>query len=86
MSHLNPYVARLNGSIRRECLAHVIVLNETRLRRILTGYFTYYYESRAHLSLECNKPVPHRVQHPSEGKVIAIPQVGGLHYRYRRAA
>ncbi len=82
----NPYVERLNGTIRRDCLDHVIVLNEAHLRRILTSYFAYYHESRAHLSLECNAPVPRRVEHPSEGKVIAIPQVGGLHHRYRRAA
>jgi len=65
---------------------HVIVLNEAHLRRILTSYFTYYHESRAHLSLECNAPIPRRVEHPSEGRVIAIPHVGGLHHRYRRAA
>jgi transposase InsO family protein len=82
----NPYVERLNGSIRRECLAHVIVLNEAHLRRILTSYFAYYHESRPHLSLECNAPLPRRVEDPSEGKVIAIPQVGGLHHRYCRAA
>ncbi|MCO6435483.1 MAG: integrase core domain-containing protein [Phycisphaerae bacterium] len=82
----NPYVERLNGSIRRECLAHVIILNAAHLRRILSSYFTYYHEARPHLSLECNAPVPRRVEHPSEGRVIAIPQVGGLHHRYRRAA
>ncbi len=82
----NPYVERLIGSIRRECIDHVIVLNETHLRRVLTSYFAYYHESRAHLSLERNAPVPRRVEHPSEGKVIAIPQVGGLHHRYKRAA
>ena len=53
----NPYVERLIGSIRRECLNHVIVLNETHVRRILASYFTYYHESRAHLSLERNAPV-----------------------------
>ena len=82
----NPYVERLIGSIRRECLNHVIVFNEAHVRRILASYFEYYHESRAHLSLEHNAPVPRRVEHPSEGKVIAIPQVGGLHHRYRRAA
>ncbi len=82
----SPYVERIIGSIRRECLDHCIVLNEAHLRRILSSYFAYYHESRAHLSLECNAPVPRRVEHPSEGKVIAIPQVGGLHHRYRRAA
>jgi len=82
----SPYVERLIGSIRRECLDHVIVFNEAHLLRILTSYFAYYHESRAHLSLARNAPVPRRVEHPSEGKVIAVPQVGGLHHRYTRAA
>ena len=82
----NQYVERIIGSIRSECLEHVIVLNERHLRRIPASYFTYYHEARAHLSLDRNAPVPRRVEHPFEGKVIAIPQVGGLHHRYRRAA
>ncbi len=82
----NPYVERLIGSIRRECLDHIIILNEAHMRRILASYFAYYHESRAHLSLARNAPVPRRVEHQSEGKVIAIPQVGGLHHRYHRAA
>ena len=82
----NPYVERLIGSIRRECLNHVIVLNEAHVGRVLASYLAYYHESRAHLSLERNAPVLRRVEHPSEGKVIAIPQVGGLHHGYRRAA
>lgn len=80
----SPYVERLIGSIRRECLNHVIVLNETHLLRILTAYLAYYHESRAHLSLERDAPVPRRVEHPSEKKVNAIPQVGGPHHRYTR--
>ena len=82
----SPYVERLIGSIRRECVDRVIVLNEAHLRRILTSYFAYYHEARTHLSLERNAPLPRRVEHPSEGRVIAIPQVGGLHHRYTRAA
>jgi transposase InsO family protein len=82
----SPYVERLIGSIRRECLNQMIVFNEAHLHRILTRYFKYYHESRAHLSLERNAPMPRRVEHPSEGTVIAIPQVGGLHHRYTRAA
>jgi transposase InsO family protein len=81
-----PYVERIIGSIRRECLDNVIVLNERHLRRILSDYFVYYHESRAHLGLDRNAPVPRRVEPPSEGKVVAIPQVGGLHHRYCRAA
>jgi transposase InsO family protein len=82
----NPYCERMIGSIRRECLDHLIVLNEAHLRRILASYFEYYHRSRPHLSLERNAPVPRRVERPAEGKVIAVPQVGGLHHRYTRAA
>ncbi len=82
----SPYVERLIGSIRRECLNHFIVLNERHLRRILSSYFTYYHESRTHLSLDRNSPIPRDVEPPERGRVIAIPQVGGLHHRYRRAA
>ncbi len=82
----NPYVERLIGSIRRECLNHVIVLNERHLRRILSSYFEYYHGSRTHLSLDRNSPIEREVEPPECGKVIAIPQVGGLHHRYSRAA
>ncbi len=82
----NPYVERLIGSIRRECLNHVIVLNEAHLRRILTEYFDYYHVARTHQSLVCNAPVPRDVESPERGPVRAIPQVGGLHHRYTRFA
>ena len=72
--------------IRRECLNQVVVLNEVHLQRILKAYFEYYHEARAHLSLERNSPVPREVEPASRGKVISIPQVGGLHHRYARAA
>ncbi|MGB2988081.1 MAG: integrase core domain-containing protein [Phycisphaerae bacterium] len=82
----NPYCERLVGSIRRECLSHVIILNERHLRRILRSYLDYYHHSRTHLSLDRNSPVPREVELPECGKVISIPQVGGLHHRYCRAA
>ena len=82
----DPYCERLVGSIRRESLDHLIVLNEKHLHRILTDYFDYYHHARAHLSLDRNAPTPRRVEPPSEGRVVAIPQVGGLHHRYTRAA
>jgi putative transposase len=82
----NPYCERIIGSIRRDCLDHVIVLNETHLHRILTEYFDYYHNSRCHLSLDRNSPTPREVEAPSQGKVISIRQVGGLHHRYSRAA
>jgi len=82
----NPYVERLIGSIRRECLDHVIVLNEAHLRRILASYFEYYHTSRTHLSLDRNAPIEREVEPPPKGHVVAVPQVGGLHQRYTRAA
>jgi putative transposase len=82
----NPYAERVIGSIRRECLDHLIVLNADHLRRILPGYFKYYHDSRPHLSLERNSPEPREIEPPSQGKIISIPQVGGLHHRYSRAA
>src|SRR5919201_3149948 len=78
----NPYAERLIGSIRRECLDHVIVLGERHLRRILTAYLTYYHGARTHLALEKDAPTTRRVQTPREGPVVAFPEVGGLHHRY----
>jgi putative transposase len=72
----NPYVERLIGSIRRECLDHVIVLNETSLHRVLKSYFEYYARTRTHLSLEKDAPIPRRVQPPELGTVVELPEVG----------
>jgi putative transposase len=82
----NPYVERLIGSIRRECLDHVIVVNESGLQRVLKSYFEYYDYTRTHLALEKDAPVPRRVQPPEIGRVVELPQVGGLHHRYERRA
>ncbi len=82
----SPYVERVIGSIRRECLNHVIVLNEGHLRRILSCYLDYYHRSRTHLSLGKDSPEPRSAQPPGPGKIIAFPQVGGLHHRYERLA
>src|SRR5882762_3790426 len=83
----NPFAERLIGSIRRECLDHVVVLGERHLRRILTAYFAYYHRTRTHLSLEKDAPNGRRIEPPSLGPVLSIPEVGGLHHRYiRRAA
>src|SRR5262249_48867866 len=78
----NPYVERLIGSIRRECLDHVIVLNESSLRQILKTYFQYYERSRTHLALEKDAPAGRVIQPPELGRVIKFPEVGGLHHRY----
>jgi putative transposase len=82
----NAYVERLIGSIRCECVDHVIVLNERGLHRILQLYFDYYERSRTHLSLAKDAPIPRSVQPPSLGRVIELSQVGGLHHRYERQA
>ena len=82
----NAYAERLIGSIRRECLDHVIVWNARGLRRVLNAYVAYYHRSRTHLSLDKDSPVPRETAAPSEGRVVAIPQVGGLHHRYERRA
>jgi transposase InsO family protein len=82
----NPYAERLIGSLRRDCLDHVIVLDEVHLRRILAKYFGYYNETRCHLSLAGDAPKPRGVQGQELGEVVELPEVGGLHHRYERAA
>jgi hypothetical protein len=82
----SPYVERLVGSVRRDCLDHVIVLNEQHLRRILRRYFDYYGRWRCHLSLQGDAPEPRAVHGPELGRVIELPEVGGLHHRYVREA
>jgi putative transposase len=82
----NPYVERLIGSIRRECLDHVITFNETGLRRILNSYFEYYERTRTHLALNKDAPIARSVQPPELGIVVELPEVGGLHHRYERRA
>ena len=80
------YVERVIGSIRRECLDHIIVFQESSLRRTLNSYFDYYHRSRTHLSLGKDSPEPRPIQPPKMGSVVAVPQVGGLHHRYQRRA
>jgi putative transposase len=82
----NPYAERLIGSVRRECLDHVVVLNETGLRRTLKSYFNYYLKARTHLALGKDAPEPRAIQPPKLGAVVEIPEVGGLHHRYERRA
>src|SRR5579864_7190039 len=80
------YIERVIGSIRRECLDHVIVFQESSLRRILVSYFDYYHRSRTHLSLGKDSPESRAIQPPEMGSVVVVPQVGGLHHRYERRA
>ena len=83
----NPFAERLIGSVRRECLDHVVVLDERHLRRILTTYLGYYHRARTHLSLDKDAPDGRPIEPAGHGTIITIPEVGGLHHRYvRRAA
>ncbi len=83
---LANYVERLIGSIRRECLNDVIVLNEKHLRRVLHSYVDYYHNWRVHRSLEMDAPEPRVVQPAELGPVRKLPEVGGLHHHYERIA
>src|SRR3954463_13039146 len=80
------YVERLIGSLRRECLDHIIVFGERSLRRALASYVSYYHSWRTHLSLGKDAPQFRRTQACAEGKVVEIREVGGLHHHYERQA
>jgi transposase InsO family protein len=78
----NPYVERLIGTLRRDCLDHVLIVGERHLRRVLTSYSLYYNETRTHLGLDKDTPLGRAVQR--SGAVVAIPVLSGLHHRYAR--
>lgn len=80
----NAFVERVIGSIRRECLNHIVVLNQRHLRKLLKNYLAYYHRTRTHLALAKDAPEPRAAMR--QGKIISIPQVGGLHHRYERHA
>jgi transposase InsO family protein len=82
----NPYVERVLGSIRRECLNHIIVVNEQHLRRVLRAYVAYYQRSRTHLALGKDTPEARAIDSAGSGRIVARPEVGGLHHRYLRRA
>jgi hypothetical protein len=78
----NSFAERLIGSIRRECLDHIIVLGEAHLRRILKSYARYYNETRTHLALDKDAPLSRTVK--SAGRILCRPVLGGLHHEYVR--
>ena len=80
------YIERVIGSIRRECLDHVIVFREAGLSHHLGKFTDYYHRSRTHLSLQKDTPESRPVQALEAGRIVAIPEVGGLHHRYERRA
>ena len=80
------YVERVIGTIRRECLDHMIVFNERSLCRHLNTFIEYYHRNRVHLALEKDTPEPRPIQPPESGRIVSIPVLGGLHHRYQRRA
>jgi transposase InsO family protein len=82
----NPCAERVIGSIRRECLDHVIVFNERHLRAVLRSYIAYYERSRTHLALGKDTPDGRAMDPAGPGRIVARPEVGGLHHRYERQA
>ena len=82
----NAYVERVIGSIRRECLDYIVICNEHHLGRDLSSYADYYHRSRTHLALDKDCPDARPVTPPGVGRVVAFPQVSGLHHRYERLA
>ena len=78
----NPYVERLIGTLRRECLDHVLIFGERHLHRVLASYPFYYNETRTHLGLAKDAPLRRAIE-PS-GTIIITPVLSGLHHRYAR--
>jgi len=78
----NGYVERLIGTLRRECLDHVLILDEVHLRQILSAYAAYYNQARTHLALQKDAPSQRSVQR--FGSIAAIPVMAGLHHQYVR--
>ncbi len=78
----NGIAERLIGTLRRECLDHVVIFGEAHLRRILTAYAAYYNHTRTHLASNKDCPLERPIQR--FGGVAAIPVLAGLHHRYAR--
>jgi putative transposase len=85
----NPFVERYGGTLRRELLDHVIVLNEEHLKRLLKEFIEeYYHLARPHQGLNGDTPVPSAKPESAAdaSRLVSIPVVGGLHHRYTRVA
>jgi len=82
----NPSVERIVGSIRRECLDHVIVLHAQHLQRVLADLLDYFHRHRTHRALDQDCPHPRPTEPPERGKIVVLPLLGGLHRRYTRRA
>ncbi len=82
----NAICERFFGSLRRECLDHILILNERHLQEVTGEYLHYYHQARPHQGLDQCIPIPSGEERPQTGKVVAFPVLGGLHHDYRRAA
>jgi putative transposase len=80
----SPFAERLIGSIRRECLSHVLVLGERHLHRI--RYLAYDHQARTHLALHKDAPDLRPLEVPATGRIVQFPEVGGMHHYVRQAA
>ncbi len=80
----NGHVERLIGSIRRECIDHVVIFNEAHLRRVLTVYAEYYNRARTRLAIAKDTPLGRAKQ--LRGSIVSVPLMGGLHHQYIRVA
>jgi transposase InsO family protein len=82
----NPYVERMIGTLRHECLDHMLIFNEGQLHRILTAFLDYYQRTRPHKSLADDSPDGREVEDEVQKKILALPVLGGLHHHYTRKA
>jgi hypothetical protein len=83
---MRQFHAISNRHPHRECLDHVIALDECHLLRVVRSYAAYHNRTRTHLSIGKDTPEPRSVQGPDLGSIVAVPEVGGLHHRYERRA
>ncbi len=82
--NMNAVCERFLGSLRRECLDHVLVLDAAHFQRVVAEYVRYHNTARPHQGLHQQTPV--HTERPADGNIVALPVLGGLHHDYRRAA